>query len=159
MAGSELILGKTIAKARRRKGWPQRDLAAMNGRSESWVSRVERDVFPVNSLDPLRQISDVLGISLAELLAAVPPPGRSPVSARRRSSSTRVVRHLGPEEGDDPVRRRELLAAAAVVFASPLAGATPTEASTLAPPEDLLLMALPLCRGTVRCHRSASLPR
>ncbi|WP_438486825.1 helix-turn-helix domain-containing protein [Streptomyces sp. S186] len=139
MAGSELTLGKTIAKARRRKGWPQRDLAAMIGRSESWVSQVERDVIPVNSLDTLRQISDVLGMSLAELLAAVRPPGRSPVSARRRSGSTRVVHNLGPEEGDDPVRRRELLAAAAVVFASPLAGATPAEASTLAPLEDLLL--------------------
>ncbi|MEU3990757.1 helix-turn-helix transcriptional regulator [Streptomyces platensis] len=138
MAGSELTLGKKIAKARRRKGWPQRDLAAMIGRSESWVSQVERDVIPVNSLDALRQISDVLGISLAELLAAAPPE-RSPVSARRPSGSTRVVRNLGPEEGDDPVRRRELLAAAAVVFASPLAGAAPAEASTLAPLEDHLL--------------------
>ncbi|KUL38574.1 transcriptional regulator [Streptomyces sp. NRRL F-4489] len=37
------------------------------------------------------------------------------------------------------MRRRELLAAAAVVFASPLTTATPAEASTLAPLEDLLL--------------------
>ncbi|WP_030989187.1 helix-turn-helix domain-containing protein [Streptomyces sp. NRRL S-1813] len=56
MAGSELTLGKTIAKARRRKGWPQRDLVAMIDRSESWVSQVERDVIPVNGLDALRQI-------------------------------------------------------------------------------------------------------
>ncbi|MFJ5801230.1 hypothetical protein [Streptomyces decoyicus] len=37
------------------------------------------------------------------------------------------------------MRRRELLAAAAVVFTSPLAGASPAEASTLAPLEDHLL--------------------
>ncbi|WP_423247494.1 helix-turn-helix domain-containing protein [Streptomyces decoyicus] len=98
VAGIELTLGKTIAKARRRKGWPQRDLAAMIGRSESWVSQVERDVIPVNSLDALRQISDALGISLAELLAAA-PPGPAPVSTRRRASSARVDRNLGPGGG------------------------------------------------------------
>ncbi|KUM89753.1 transcriptional regulator [Streptomyces cellostaticus] len=37
------------------------------------------------------------------------------------------------------MRRRELLAAAAVVFTSPLTSATPAQASTLAPLEDLLL--------------------
>ncbi|WP_159048687.1 helix-turn-helix domain-containing protein [Streptomyces sp. NRRL F-4489] len=132
-----------IAKGRRRKGWPQRDLAAMIEKSESWVSQVERDVIPVNSLETLRHISDVLGIPLPELLGAAPPPGQPSASARRPSSSAsasaRVGRNLGPEEADDPVRRRELLAAAAVVFASPLTTATPAEASTLAPLEDLLL--------------------
>lgn len=139
MAGNALTLGKMIAKARRRKGWPQRDLAAMTGKSESWVSQVERDVIPVNSLETLRQISEVLDIPLPELLAAAPLPAQPPVSVRRASASTSVVRNLGPEEGDDPVRRRELLAAAAVVFASPLTSATPAEASTLAPLEELLL--------------------
>ncbi|AWN28155.1 transcriptional regulator [Streptomyces sp. NEAU-S7GS2] len=138
VAGSELTLGKTVAKARRRKGWPQRDLAAMIDRSESWVSQVERDVIPVNSLDALRQISDALDISLSELLAAAPSE-RSPASTRRRAASARVVRNLGPEEGDDPVRRRELLAAAAVVFTTPLAGASPAEASALGQLEDHLL--------------------
>ncbi|MGW7007919.1 hypothetical protein ACWGCW_35280 [Streptomyces sp. NPDC054933] len=103
------------------------------------MSQVERDVIPVNSLETLRQISDVLGVSLPGLLAAAPPAGQSPVSVRRRSASARVVRNLGPEEGDDPVRRRELLAAAAVVFASPLTGAATAEANTLTPLEDLLL--------------------
>ncbi|MFJ9416671.1 helix-turn-helix domain-containing protein [Streptomyces sp. NPDC101227] len=139
MAGNALTLGQLIAKARRRKGWPQRDLAAMLDKSESWVSQVERDVIPVNSLETLRHICDVLEVPLPELLGAAPPPGQPPVWARRRSASTRVVRNLGPEEGDDPVRRRELLAAAAVVFASAPASATPAEASTLAPLEDLLL--------------------
>ncbi|MFE0187301.1 multiprotein-bridging factor 1 family protein [Streptomyces sp. NPDC058989] len=128
-----------IAKARRRKGWPQRDLAAMLDKSESWVSQVERDVIPVNSLETLRHICDVLDVPLPELLGAAPPPGQPPVSAHRRSASTRVVRNLGSEEGDDPVRRRELLAAAAVVFASSSVSVTPAQASTLAPLEDLLL--------------------
>ncbi|MFI1156969.1 multiprotein-bridging factor 1 family protein [Streptomyces sioyaensis] len=146
-----------IAKARRRKGWPQRDLAAMIGRSESWVSQVERDVIPVNSLETLRQNSGALDVPLPELLAAGPPPAQPPVSARRRPASARVDRNLGSEEGDDPVRRRELLAAAAVVFASPLASAQAAEASTLAPFEDLLLYGTAKRRRTVRCHRPASL--
>ncbi|MFB7630709.1 helix-turn-helix domain-containing protein [Streptomyces sp. NPDC056149] len=139
MARNELTLGKLIAKGRRRKGWPQRDLAAMIDKSESWVSQVEREVIPVNSLETLRHISDVLDLPLPELLGAAPPPGQPPVSTCRRGASARVGRNLGPEEADDPVRRRELLAAAAVVFASPLTSATPAEASTLAPLEDLLL--------------------
>ncbi|WP_189953228.1 helix-turn-helix domain-containing protein [Streptomyces alanosinicus] len=128
-----------IAKARRRKGWPQRDLAAMIDKSESWVSQAERDVIPVNSVETLRRISDVLDVPLPELLAAAPSPGQPPTSAHRRSASVRVGRNSGPEEGDDRMRRRELLAAAAVVFASPLASATPAEAGTLAPLEELLL--------------------
>ncbi|GHI10215.1 hypothetical protein Scel_85360 [Streptomyces cellostaticus] len=139
MAGNALTLGKLIAKSRRRKGWPQRDLAALIDKSESWVSQVERDVIPVNSLETLRRLSEVLGIALPELLAAAPSPGQVPTSASRRPASTRVGGNLGPEEGDDPVRRRELLAAAAVVFTSPLTSATPAQASTLAPLEDLLL--------------------
>ncbi|WP_159046341.1 hypothetical protein [Streptomyces sp. MMG1121] len=101
----------------------------MLDKSESWMSQVERDVIPVNSLGTLRHLCDVLDIPLSELLGAAPPPGQPPVSAHRRSASTRVVRDLAPEEGDDPVRRRELLAAAAVVFTSPLAGATPAAAA------------------------------
>ncbi|WP_328731748.1 helix-turn-helix domain-containing protein [Streptomyces caniferus] len=159
VAGSGLTLGKGIAKARRRKGWPQRDLAAMIGRSESWVSQVERDVIPVNSLEALCQTSDALDISLAELLAVEPTPGRPPVSARRRTGSTRVDRNLGPEEGDDPVRRRELLAAAAVVFTTPLAGATPAEASTLAPLEDHLLYGAATVPKRSEVSPAASLPR
>ncbi|WP_198602894.1 helix-turn-helix domain-containing protein [Streptomyces noursei] len=139
MAGNELTLGKLIAKARRRKGWPQRDLAAMIDKSESWVSQAERDVIPVNSLETLRRISEVLDAPLPELLAATPCPGHPPTPARRRPASARVGRNLGPEEGDDPVRRRELLAAAAVVFTTPLASATPAQASTLEPLEELLL--------------------
>ncbi len=62
-----------------------------------------------------------------------------PRSPRRRCASTSVGGNLAPEEGDDDVRRRKLLAAAAAVFTSPLASATPAQASTLAPLEDLLL--------------------
>ncbi|QRX95787.1 hypothetical protein JNO44_37855 [Streptomyces noursei] len=44
--------------------------------SESWVSQAERDVIPVNSLETLRHISDVLGVPLPELLGAAPPSGQ-----------------------------------------------------------------------------------
>ncbi|GAA2657704.1 XRE family transcriptional regulator [Streptomyces lunalinharesii] len=139
MAGNAITLGKMIAKARRRKGWPQRDLAAMLEKSESWVSQVEREMIPVNSLQTLRHLSEALDLALPELLAAEQPSGHAPTSAHRGSSSTKVVGNLDPEEGEDPVRRRNLFAAAAAVFASPLASSTPAQASALSPMEDLLL--------------------
>ncbi|MFJ9612877.1 helix-turn-helix domain-containing protein [Streptomyces noursei] len=129
VAGNEQTLGKLIAKARGRKGWPQRDLAAMIDKSESRVSQAERDVIPVNGLETLRRISEVLGVPLPQLLAAAQPSTHQPVAVRRQVASARVGRNLGPEEGDDPVRRRELLAAAAVAGATPLTSATPAEAS------------------------------
>lgn len=60
-------LGQRVAELRRRKGLAQKDLAAEIGRSESWVSQVERDVLPVERMSVLRSLADALGVSVQEL--------------------------------------------------------------------------------------------
>jgi transcriptional regulator with XRE-family HTH domain len=64
----------------------QRDLAAEVGRSESWVSQVERGARSVDRLSVLQQLADVLGIPLADLqadTAASPPPRSSDIEQLR----------------------------------------------------------------------------
>src|SRR5260370_4958995 len=60
-------LGERVAELRRRRGLSQRDLAVEVGRSESWVSQVERDVLPVERMSVLRSLADALGASIHDL--------------------------------------------------------------------------------------------
>jgi transcriptional regulator with XRE-family HTH domain len=60
-------LGERVAELRRRLGLSQRDLAAEVGRSESWVSQVERDVLPVERVSVLQSLADALGASVHDL--------------------------------------------------------------------------------------------
>jgi UDP-N-acetylenolpyruvoylglucosamine reductase len=50
--GKEVTFGEFIAKLRTRKGWYQRDLAAEAGRSEEWVSGIERGLIPSSTRPP-----------------------------------------------------------------------------------------------------------
>lgn len=63
----DLTLGERVAELRRRRGMSQRDLAAEVGRSESWVSQVERDVLPVDRASVLQALADGLGVSVRDL--------------------------------------------------------------------------------------------
>ncbi|MFJ1792945.1 helix-turn-helix domain-containing protein [Kitasatospora griseola] len=139
--GREVTFGEFLAKLRTRKGWYQRDLAAEAGRSEEWVSGVERGLIPVRNVEMLTLLARVLGTTLEELLAH-PQPVRVVSSApRRKVSSARLTPSPAAEEDDDEVRRRELLAAAAAAVFAPVIGAQPAAASPapLAPLEDLVL--------------------
>lgn len=60
-------VGDRIAYHRKRLGLQQADFAARVGRSESWVSQVERGVRSIDRLSVLQTVADVLGVSLAEL--------------------------------------------------------------------------------------------
>ncbi|MGH3801885.1 MAG: helix-turn-helix domain-containing protein [Pseudonocardiaceae bacterium] len=60
-------LGERVAKLRRRLGLSQKDLATEVGRSESWVSQVERDVLPVERMSVLQLLADALGTSVRSL--------------------------------------------------------------------------------------------
>lgn len=62
-----LTLGQRVADLRRRRGMAQKDLAAEIGRSESWVSQVERDVLPVERMSVLRALAEALGATVGEL--------------------------------------------------------------------------------------------
>jgi transcriptional regulator with XRE-family HTH domain len=63
----DLTLGERVAELRRRRGMSQRDLAAEVGRSESWVSQVERDVLPVDRSSVLQALADGLGVPVRDL--------------------------------------------------------------------------------------------
>ena len=59
-----LTLGQRVAELRWRRGLSQKDLAVEVGRSESWVSQVERDVLPVERVSVLQTLADALGASV-----------------------------------------------------------------------------------------------
>lgn len=139
--GRDNTFGEFIAKLRGRKGWYQRDLAAEVGRTEDWVSGVERDVIPVRKVEMLALLARVLGATLEDLLKHPQPAASVSSSPRRKVSSARLTASPAAEEDDDEVRRRELLAAAAATVFAPVVRAQPAGASPapLAPLEDLLL--------------------
>lgn len=60
-------LGQRVAEARRRRGLSQRELAVELGRSESWLSQVERDVQPVERISVLTKLADALGVTTRDL--------------------------------------------------------------------------------------------
>jgi len=60
-------LGERVAELRRRRGLSQKDLATEVGKSESWVSQVERDVLPVERVSVLQLLADALGVSVRDL--------------------------------------------------------------------------------------------
>jgi transcriptional regulator with XRE-family HTH domain len=60
--------GQRIARARRRRGLSQATLAGLVGRSESWLSQVERGLCQVDSHSVLMSLAEVLRVDVAELL-------------------------------------------------------------------------------------------
>ena len=78
-------LGRKIAQHRKRRGLSQRDFAHLVGRSEAWVSQVERGVRRIDRMSVLETLAEVLEIPVSELAAEAPivasaaeePPGGS----------------------------------------------------------------------------------
>ena len=69
--------GHIIRRNRTRRGYSQAVLAGLVGRSESWLSQVERGILTVDSHDVLSRLSDVLRVPLNELTGTdhhVPAP-------------------------------------------------------------------------------------
>jgi transcriptional regulator with XRE-family HTH domain len=60
-------VGERIAYHRKRLGLSQVEFAGLVGRSESWVSQVERGVRPVDRNSVLQKVADVLSLPVAEL--------------------------------------------------------------------------------------------
>jgi transcriptional regulator with XRE-family HTH domain len=69
VAGIDSTIGARIARGRRRRGWHQRDLGDRIGRSESWVSQVERGVIPLDSVSTAKRVAGALGLSVEHILA------------------------------------------------------------------------------------------
>lgn len=68
MADSARTVGGIVARRRRHLGLSQAGLAQRLGRSESWVSQVERGVRQVDRLSALRALSDALDLPVATWL-------------------------------------------------------------------------------------------
>src|SRR5689334_4831962 len=67
MSDSAELVGGQIAYHRKRLGLSQAELAALVGRSESWVSQVERGVRAVDRMSVLQRVADALGIAVSDL--------------------------------------------------------------------------------------------
>src|SRR5262245_60946595 len=67
-AGDELSVAERIAFYRRRRGFTQATLGALVGRSEEWVSSVERGRRQVRRLDVLTEVARALRVGLPDLL-------------------------------------------------------------------------------------------
>ena len=61
------VAGQRIARARRRRGLSQAVLAGLAGRSESWLSQVERGKRGIDSHSVLARLAEVLRVDIEEL--------------------------------------------------------------------------------------------
>jgi transcriptional regulator with XRE-family HTH domain len=68
--------GQRIARARRRRGLSQAVLAGLVGRSESWLSQVERGKRGVDSHSVLLRLAEVLRVDIEEF-AGIPDRGET----------------------------------------------------------------------------------
>jgi transcriptional regulator with XRE-family HTH domain len=67
-AGDHLSIGERIAFYRRRRGLTQAILAGLVGRSEDWLSKVERGDRQIRRLDVLEEVAKALRVTLSDLL-------------------------------------------------------------------------------------------
>ncbi|MFJ8779767.1 helix-turn-helix domain-containing protein [Streptomyces sp. NPDC102476] len=75
-------VGLRVKELRHAAGMSQSDLAAAMGRSESWVSQVERGVQPVERLSILQALADALNVSVHDVRPdAAPAEQREPEEA------------------------------------------------------------------------------
>lgn len=101
----DLTLGERVAFHRLRLGLSQVEFASEVGRSESWVSQVERGVRSIDRLSVLQRLADVLGVSIAELTAeATGEERRSDVQELRLALTGHPAlgAALGEDIGDAP---------------------------------------------------------
>jgi transcriptional regulator with XRE-family HTH domain len=105
-------LGERIAYYRRRRGLSQVKLAGLLGRSESWLSQVERGVRSIDRISVLTQVAAALNVPVTEL-----SPRPACAGARGERPTVQAVRLALSDQ-----------AALALLFREPAAG----EASDLA---------------------------
>ena len=90
-------IGERIAIYRRRRGLTQLVLAGLIGRSESWLSQVERGIRPIDRLSVLIDIAHVLKVNVTDLTGpfSLAPNGgfeNDAVRAIRRARSCATTR-------------------------------------------------------------------
>jgi transcriptional regulator with XRE-family HTH domain len=106
-AGDHLSVGERVAFYRRRRGLTQAVLAGLVGRSEDWLSKIERGERQVRRLDVLTELARALRVTLGDLLGQPVlaeddernddvPAVRDALMAPRRLSRTLFGRATGP---------------------------------------------------------------
>lgn len=91
-------LGERVTELRTRRGLSQKELAVEVGRSESWVSQVERNVLKVERVPVLRALADALGVSIRELRPeAVTPTAEVDVSSDMDALRMALTGHPVPD--------------------------------------------------------------
>jgi transcriptional regulator with XRE-family HTH domain len=71
------LTGERIAYHRKRLGLSQVEFAALIGRSDRWLSQVERGVRAVDRMSVLHKAADVLGVPIAELSGTEPDDSKA----------------------------------------------------------------------------------
>ncbi|OHV44907.1 helix-turn-helix transcriptional regulator [Pseudofrankia sp. BMG5.36] len=72
MTEASPTLGERVAYHRKRRGLSQVELGRLIGRSESWVSQVERNARKVDRMSVLELLADTLNVPVAELSPGAP---------------------------------------------------------------------------------------
>lgn len=107
-AGDQLSVGERIAFYRRRRGLSQAVLADLVGRTEDWLSKIERGEREIRRLDVLAEVARGLRVTLGDLLGEPVlmedteehddvPAVRDALMAPRRLSRTLFSSSLSPE--------------------------------------------------------------
>jgi transcriptional regulator with XRE-family HTH domain len=111
----DLPLGERIAYWRRRRGMSQRVCAELVGRTEGWLSQIERGIRPLDRLSVLVELARVLRVDSGELTGAairqLAPNGHDhPAVAAIRSALMRydTVAGVAPPPGTQQPRLRDL---------------------------------------------------
>ncbi|MFB9677529.1 helix-turn-helix domain-containing protein [Streptosporangium vulgare] len=86
-------VGTRVRRARKRVGITQNELARRIGRAQSWVSGVENDSIPLDSIALVNTLSRVLRVHPNELTAR-PYRGDTPAEDRGHSAIPEIRRHL-----------------------------------------------------------------
>lgn len=89
--------GRHVQRLRKDRKLTQQQLAALLGKTSSWMSQVERGVQPVKQIDVLQDLADALGVSVQQLRPGAPLPsaanGNVP-AAQYRSNDLDEARRL-----------------------------------------------------------------
>jgi transcriptional regulator with XRE-family HTH domain len=106
-AGDQLSIGERIAFYWRRRGLSQAVLADLVGRTEDWLSKIERGEREIRRLDVLADVARGLRVTLGDLLGE-PVLMEDEASPRRRRSRAPWTRTsaLGGWHGWKRMRRR-----------------------------------------------------
>jgi transcriptional regulator with XRE-family HTH domain len=89
--------GQRIARARRRRGLSQAALAGLVGRSESWLSQVERGLRQVDSHSVLTSLGEVLRVDVSELTGDGQAEQRPPQYTAAREIERAMMAYDGLE--------------------------------------------------------------